>query len=77
MITAALKILLQQLLDQTTIPWLRLLYLYPTGVTENCCILWRRIERIVPYLDIPMQHVNDNILRLMNRRYTAEQLFID
>ncbi len=70
-----LENLVQQLLDHTTIPWLRLLYLYPTGVTDDLLTLMAMNERIVPYLDIPMQHVNDSILKAMNRRYTKEQLF--
>ncbi len=71
----SLEKLIEQLLEQTTIPWLRLLYLYPTGVTDDLLTLMAMNERVVPYLDIPMQHVNDTILRAMNRRYTREQLF--
>ncbi len=69
-----LEKLIQRLLEQTTIPWLRLLYLYPTGVTDDLLALMAMNERVVPYLDIPMQHVNDTILQTMNRRYTKEQL---
>jgi ribosomal protein S12 methylthiotransferase len=69
-----LENLVRQLLDQTTIPWLRLMYLYPTGVTDKLLELMAMNERVVPYLDIPMQHVNDGILQAMNRRYTGEQL---
>ena len=67
--------LLDQLLNQTSIPWLRLLYLYPTGISDELLQLMANNPRIVPYLDIPMQHVNDKILRSMNRRYTSEQLY--
>ena len=70
-----LENLLRRLLDETTIPWLRLLYLYPTGVSDALLNLMAVNRRIVPYLDIPMQHVNDKMLRLMNRRYTAESLY--
>jgi len=73
--STSLENLVKQLLEQTTIPWLRLLYLYPTGVTDDLLTLMAKNERIVPYLDIPMQHVNDTILQAMNRRYTKEQLF--
>jgi ribosomal protein S12 methylthiotransferase len=69
-----LERLVQQLLEQTTIPWLRLLYLYPTGVTDELLTLMATNDRVLPYLDIPMQHVNDEILRAMNRRYTKAQL---
>ncbi len=70
----SLENLVRQLLEQTTIPWLRLMYLYPTGVTDELLELMAMNERVVPYLDIPMQHVNDGILQAMNRRYTGEQL---
>ncbi len=72
---SSLENLLRRLLDQTDIPWLRLLYLYPTGVSDDLLHLMAENRRVVPYLDIPMQHVNDRMLRLMNRRYTAEGLF--
>lgn len=67
--------LLKKLLKQTSIPWLRLLYLYPTGVSDELLRLMADSPRIVPYLDIPMQHVSDKILGRMNRRYNAEQLY--
>jgi len=66
--------LLQQLLEGTSIPWLRLLYLYPSGITNDLLQLMADNPRIVPYLDIPFQHVNDRILQLMNRRYSSEDL---
>lgn len=67
--------LMKQLLNQTSIPWLRLLYLYPTGVSDELLQLMAANQRIVPYLDIPMQHTSDKILRAMNRRYNSEQLY--
>jgi ribosomal protein S12 methylthiotransferase len=67
--------LLEHLLKATSIPWLRLLYLYPTGVNDDLLQLMANDPRIVPYLDIPMQHVSDKILSGMNRRYNAEQLY--
>lgn len=69
-----LEQLLQQLLNRTTIPWLRLLYLYPTGISEELLHMMADNSRIVPYLDIPMQHVSDKILQSMNRRYTSDTL---
>ncbi len=70
----SLENLVRQLLEQTTIPWLRLMYLYPTGVTDDLLTLMAMNERVMPYLDIPMQHVNDGILQAMNRRYNGDQL---
>ncbi|MGW8193063.1 MAG: 30S ribosomal protein S12 methylthiotransferase RimO [Desulforhopalus sp.] len=66
--------LMKRLLERTSIPWFRLLYLYPSGVTEELLELMADRPRLLPYLDIPIQHVSDKILRSMNRRYTGEQL---
>jgi ribosomal protein S12 methylthiotransferase len=69
-----LENLLHQLLARTAIPWLRILYLYPIGISDELLTLMAENERVVPYLDIPMQHVNDKVLQAMNRRYTSENL---
>lgn len=61
--------LLEGLLEQTTIPWIRLLYLYPSTVTDALLQLMAASPRILPYLDIPFQHVSDRVLRRMNRHY--------
>jgi len=66
--------LLQQLINETDIPWLRLLYLYPTTITPELLALMAAEPRIVPYLDIPFQHVSDPVLRRMNRRYGRHDL---
>lgn len=68
--------LMEQLLTKTSVEWLRLLYLYPTGITDELLHLMADNPRIVPYLDIPMQHVNGKILRSMNRHYSSEQLYV-
>lgn len=72
--TNALVGLLEQLLGKTTIPWFRLLYLYPTGISDGLLALMAREPRIVPYLDIPLQHVSTRILKRMNRRYDSNDL---
>lgn len=66
---ANLTDLLQTLLERTNIPWLRLLYLYPASVTDALLALMARQPRILPYLDIPFQHVSDRVLAAMNRHY--------
>jgi ribosomal protein S12 methylthiotransferase len=67
-------VLLEKLLAGTTIAWLRLLYLYPTGISDRLIDLLATSEQIVPYLDIPFQHVNDRLLRRMNRHYGFDLL---
>ena len=69
-----LIVLLKQLLAETDIPWIRLLYLHPARVNEELLLLMAANTRLVPYLDIPFQHVSDHILRLMNRPNTQVQL---
>ncbi len=69
-----LVLLLQELLSQTSIPWFRLLYLYPTGISDDLLQLMASEPRIVPYLDIPFQHISDTVLKRMNRRYGRKDL---
>ena len=67
--------LLHALLSRSTIPWIRLMYLYPSGIPDALFDLMAADPRIVPYLDIPFQHVSDPILKRMNRRYTRDDLY--
>lgn len=66
--------LLENLLKDTAIPWFRLLYLYPSSVSDELLHLMAKEPRIVPYLDIPFQHVSDHVLRRMNRRHGLREL---
>jgi len=66
--------LLGGLLENTAIPWLRLLYLYPSSVTDSLLQLMAEQPRILPYLDIPFQHVSDRVLHAMNRHYNQSVL---
>jgi len=47
--------------------WIRLMYLYPMHVTEELIDVLASAEKVLPYLDLPLQHVNDEILRRMRR----------
>lgn len=69
-----LQRLLEKLLKQTSLPWLRLLYLYPTGLSDGLLLLLAKESRIVPYLDIPFQHVSDSMLQKMNRHHTLADI---
>jgi ribosomal protein S12 methylthiotransferase len=66
--------LLTGLLESTAIPWLRLLYLYPSSVTDTLLQMMAEQPRIMPYLDIPFQHVSDRVLHAMNRHYNQSIL---
>jgi ribosomal protein S12 methylthiotransferase len=59
--------LLRALLDATSIPWLRLFYMYPSGIHQELVELIAAEPRIVPYLDMPIQHGSDAVLRRMRR----------
>jgi ribosomal protein S12 methylthiotransferase len=59
--------LLGALLRETSIPWLRLFYMYPSGISPELVELLARERRMVPYLDMPIQHGCDRILKLMRR----------
>ena len=53
--------------------WVRLLYLYPTALDDELLSLIATEEKIVKYLDIPLQHSEDRLLRLMGRRGTKKE----
>ncbi len=54
--------------------WIRLHYLYPEAVTEELIDVISHEDKIVHYLDIPIQHVNDGILKAMRRRSTRAEI---
>ena len=62
-----LRRLLEELLAATSIPWLRVMYAYPTTLDEGIFDLMAREPRVVPYLDLPLQHASRTVLRAMRR----------
>ena len=66
--------LLSALLAGTSIPWIRLLYLYPTGITPKLLELMSREPRVLPYLDMPIQHGSDTVLARMRRPERANTI---
>lgn len=59
--------LLDALVAETDIPWIRLLYLYSAGITPRLLETVAREPRILPYLDMPIQHASDTVLERMRR----------
>ena len=59
--------LLRTLLAETTVPWYRLLYVYSAGITPALVELIAQEPRVVPYLDMPIQHASDRMLERMRR----------
>lgn len=54
--------------------WVRVLYLQPEGMTDELIATIRDTPEVLPYIDIPIQHCSERILRAMNRSGSAEQL---
>jgi len=69
-----LEDLLKKLLTIPGLHWLRILYAHPYHVTEGILELIDSEETLCPYLDVPIQHVNPDILRAMGRPLQAESI---
>ena len=63
----ALHELLHRITEETSIPWIRLLYCYPDKITDELIAEIRDNDRILKYIDLPLQHVSDHMLKAMNR----------
>lgn len=59
--------LLESLIRETSIPWMRMLYLYSSGITPRLLEVMASQPRILPYLDMPIQHASDAVLARMRR----------
>jgi ribosomal protein S12 methylthiotransferase len=60
-------------LGDTRMPWIRPMYLHPAHVNDRLIERWAR-ARVVPYLDMPVQHGDDGVLRAMRRAVTARRM---
>ena len=59
--------LVKAITKETNIPWIRLLYCYPDKITDELIEELRSNDRLVKYMDIPVQHIADSVLKRMNR----------
>ncbi len=66
--------LLEELCKIENLRWLRILYCYPERITDKLLDVMAKEEKIVKYLDIPIQHCNDDILKKMNRKGDKKSL---
>lgn len=71
----SLSTLLKHLAEEFDFKWIRLLYLYPEGIDDALLTLIESHDNILPYFDMPVQHTNDRILKLMGRRITRQEIF--
>lgn len=70
----SLPLLLHELAQIPGISWIRILYCYPEEITEELIQTIKKEPKVCNYLDIPIQHASDRILRRMGRRTTQGQL---
>ena len=66
--------LLQQLSAIPEIKWIRFLYSYPEGISDELIEIVKNNEKIAKYFDIPIQHISDKILKRMNRKTNKQQI---
>ena len=66
--------LLKAILRETNIPWIRTLYWYPQFIDDELLDLMANEPRLCKYIDMPIQHASDGILKLMRRHYTQKSL---
>ena len=67
-----LPALLEELSGIPDVHWIRLLYCYPEEITDELIRVIRDNEKVVPYLDLPIQHISDRILKSMRRSTTGK-----
>ncbi len=71
---ASLERLVTELAALEGLQWIRLLYAYPDGITDGLIRLIRDEPKVCNYLDIPIQHISDPVLKRMNRRSGEQQI---
>lgn len=72
---SCLVVLLKKIIKNSPdISWIRLLYLHPERITDELLELIAKNKRVCKYIDLPIQHINNRILKLMNRRFSKEQI---
>jgi ribosomal protein S12 methylthiotransferase len=71
---ATLETLVRRLTAIEGLRWIRLLYAYPDGITDSMIALIRDEPKVCKYLDIPIQHISDPVLKAMKRRSSEQQI---
>ncbi len=65
--------LLRRLNEVEDVRWIRLMYFYPMYITDELLDVIAASEKILPYIDIPLQHIDDDVLRRMRRATTRDK----
>ncbi len=71
--SSSLAELIRRLAAIPDLKWIRLLYAYPDGITDELIDLLKNEPKLCKYLDIPIQHISDNVLKQMKRRAGEQQ----
>jgi len=71
---STLETLIRRLAAIDGLRWIRLLYAYPDGITDSLIQLIRDEPKVCKYLDIPIQHISDPVLKAMKRRSSEQQI---
>lgn len=66
--------LLKALSEVEGVEWVRVLYLYPDGITPEMVELIKNNRKLVKYFDMPLQHINNDVLKRMNRKMTKAEV---
>lgn len=69
--TYALDSLIEEISRIDEIKWIRVLYCYPDRITDGLIEEFKTNDKLLKYIDMPIQHINDDILSAMNRRDTS------
>lgn len=69
-----LETMLRELAHVDDLKWIRIHYCYPWGINDSLVELINREERILPYIDMPLQHISDRILKLMDRNTPEKRI---
>ncbi len=72
--SGGLATLLRELNKLDGIVWLRIMYTHPDSITDEIIDAIAECDRVVPYIDMPLQHINDRILKLMNRKVDKKRI---
>jgi ribosomal protein S12 methylthiotransferase len=65
--------LLRRLQEVDELAWIRVMYLYPAHITDDLIDVLASGKKILPYLDMPLQHISDEVLQRMRRRVSREE----
>lgn len=66
--------LLSQLENSSTADWIRILYCYPNRIDDNLISFLRTSNKVLPYIDMPLQHIDREILKNMNRKESEDSV---